>query len=102
MTLGILIPTNAAEQPATWLKVTASGVPGSAPSSNRRISTKGKTKGNKLISNKKCDQNKGKTFGALAGGLFGASRGKSTKSKITGAAAGAIIGAAAGSAIDGC
>ena len=104
--LGILIPTNAAEQPAIWLKVTASGVPGSAPSLNRRISTTGntktKTKGNKLISNKKCPQNTGKTFGALAGGLFGSSRFKSNKSKIAGAASGAIIGAGAGNPIDGC
>ena len=55
-----------------------------------------------MISNKKCDQNKGKTFGALAGGLFGSSRFKSNKSKIAGAASGAIIGSGAGSSIDGC
>ena len=106
ITLGVLTPINAAEQPAIWLKVTASGVPGSAPSLNRRISTTGntktKTKGNKLISNKKCPQNTGKTFGALAGGLFGSSRFKSNKGKIAGAASGAIIGAGAGSTIDGC
>ena len=102
ITLGVLTPINAAEQPAIWLKVTASGVPGSAPSTNKRISTTGKTKGNKLISNKKCNKNTGKTIGALAGGLFGASGRKSNKSKIVGAASGAIIGAAAGSAIDGC
>ena len=97
---------HAADEPAVWLKVTASGVPGSAPSLNRRISTTGntktKTKGNKLISNKKCPQNTGKTFGALAGGLFGSSRFKSNKGKIAGAASGAIIGAGAGSTIDGC
>ena len=102
--LGILTPINAAEQPAIWLKVTASGVPGSAPSLNRRISTTGntKTKGNKLISNKKCPQNTGKKIGALAGGFFGSSRFKSNKGKIAGAASSAIIGAGAGSTIDGC
>ena len=104
--LGILTPINSAELPAIWLKVTASGVPGSAPSLNRRISTKGNTnikaKGNKLISNKECPQNTGKRFGALAGGLFGSSRFKSNKGKIAGAASGAIIGAGAGSTIDGC
>ena len=106
ISLGILSPINAAEQPAIWLKVTASGVPGSAPSLKRRISTTGntktKTKGKNLISNKKCDQNTGKTLGALAGGLFGSSRFKSNKGKIAGAAAGGIIGAESGSAIDGC
>ena len=61
-----------------------------------------KTKGNKLISNKECDQNTGKTLGALAGGLFGSSRFKSKRGKIAGAATGAIIGAGAGSTIDGC
>ena len=102
ISLGVLTPTNAADQPAIWLKVTASGVPGSAPSFNRRISNTSKTKGNKLISNKKCDQNTGKTLGALAGGLFGSSRFKSNKGKIAGAATGAIIGAGSGSTIDGC
>ena len=117
ISLGILSPINAADQPAIWLKVTASGVPGSAPSFNRRISntgntkgnklsttgnTKNKTKGNKLISNKECDQNTGKKLGAIAGGLFGSSRFKSNKGKIAGAATGAIIGAASGSTIDGC
>ena len=106
ISLGILTPINALEQPAIWLKVTASGVPGSAPNLNRRISTTGntinKTKGNKLISNKECDQNTGKTLGALAGGLFGSSRFKSNRGKIAGAASGAIIGAGAGSTIDGC
>ena len=105
ITLGVLTPINAAEQPAIWLKVTASGVPGSAPSLNR-ISTTGntktRTKANKLISNKKCPQNTGKTFGALAGGLFGSSRFRSNKGKIAGAASGAIIGAGAGTTIDGC
>ena len=104
--LGVLTPINAADQPVIWLKVTASGVPGSAPSLNRRISntgnTKTKTKGNKLISNKECDQNTGKKLGAIAGGLFGSSRFKSNKGKIAGAATGAIIGAASGSTIDGC
>tara|TARA_A100001388_G_scaffold252333_1_gene214743 strand:+ start:713 stop:1099 length:387 start_codon:yes stop_codon:yes gene_type:complete len=114
ISLGILTPINALEQPAIWLKVTASGVPGSAPNLNRRISTTGntknkikgntinKTKGNKLISNKECDQNTGKTLGALAGGLFGSSRFKSNRGKIAGAASGAIIGAGAGTTIDGC
>ena len=112
--LGIPSHINAAEQPAIWLKVTASGVPGSAPNFNRRISTTGntknkikgntlnRTKGNKLISNKECDQNTGKTLGALAGGLFGSSRFKSNRGKIAGAAAGTIIGAGAGSSVDGC
>ena len=121
ISLGILSPINAADQPAIWLKVTASGVPGSAPSFNKRISntdntkaktkgnklsikgnTKNKIKGNKLISNKECDQNTGKTLGALAGGLFGSSRFKSNRGKIAGAASGAIIGSGAGSSIDGC
>tara|TARA_A100001035_G_C27437789_1_gene344509 strand:+ start:110 stop:460 length:351 start_codon:yes stop_codon:yes gene_type:complete len=102
ISLGILSPINAAEQPAIWLKVTANGVPGSAPSLIRRIKTTGNTKGNKLISNKECNQNKGKTIGALAGGLFGSSRFKSKKGKIGGAAAGAIIGAGGGGSIDGC
>tara|TARA_A100001388_G_C28628832_1_gene431235 strand:+ start:148 stop:498 length:351 start_codon:yes stop_codon:yes gene_type:complete len=102
ISLGILTPINAAEQPAIWLKVTASGVPGSAPGFNNRISTTGNTKSNKLVSNKECDQNTGKTIGALAGGLFGSSRFKSNRGKIIGAASGAIIGAGAGSAIDGC
>ena len=96
--LGILTPLNSSELPAVWLKVTAEGIPGSAPSLNR-INAKGK---NSMISKNKCKDNKGKTFGAIAGGLFGAAQGKSKKDKITGAAAGAIMGAAAGSAIDGC
>ena len=100
--IGILSPINAAEQPAIWLKVTASGVPGSAPSLKRRITTTGNKKGNKLISNKECNQNTGKTIGALAGGLFGSSRFKSKQGKVAGAAAGAIIGAGGGSSIDGC
>ena len=98
----VIAADKAADKPAVWLKVTASGVPGSAPSLNRRISTTGntktKTKGNKLISNKKCPQNTGKTFGALAGGLFGSSRFKSNRGKIAGAATGAIIGAGAANA----
>lgn len=98
MTLGTLTPINAIEKPATWLTVTADGVPGSAPSLNK-IKAKGK---DTKISKNKCKKNTGKTFGAIAGGLFGASRGKSTGSKIAGAAAGAAVGAAAGTAIDGC
>ena len=96
--LGIVTHINAADLPAVWLKVTADGVPGSAPSLNR-IKAKGK---NLIISKNKCKKNTGKTIGAIAGGIFGASKGKSNKSKIAGAASGAIIGAAAGSAIDGC
>ena len=92
----------AADKPAVWLKVTASGVPGSAPSLKRKITTTGNKKGNKLISNKECNQNTGKTIGALAGGLFGSSRFKSKQGKVAGAAAGAIIGAGGGSSIDGC
>ena len=38
----------------------------------------------------------------IAGGIFGASKGKSNKSKIIGGAAGAIIGAGVGGEIDGC
>ena len=100
--LGILSPINAAEQPAIWLKVTANGLPGSAPSLNRIINTTSNTKGNNLISNKECDQNKGKTIVNLAGGLFKSSRFKSNKGKIAGAASDAIIGANAGRTIDGC
>tara|TARA_A100001035_G_scaffold261757_1_gene240980 strand:+ start:409 stop:759 length:351 start_codon:yes stop_codon:yes gene_type:complete len=100
--LGILPSINAAEQPAIWLKVTANGVPGSAPSLKRNISTTGNTKSNKLISNKECNQNTGKTIRAFAGGLFGSSRFKSNKGKIAGAATGAIIGAGEGTSIDGC
>ena len=96
--LGIVTPINAADLPAVWLKVTADGVPGSAPSLNR-IKAKGK---NPIISKNKCKKNTGKTIGAIAGGIFGASKGKSNKSKIAGAASGAIIGTAAGSVIDGC
>ena len=97
LSFGSLTAANAADQPAIWLKATADGVPGSAPLLNK-IKAKGK---NVKISKNKCNDT-GKTFGAIAGGLFGASRGKSNKSKIAGAAAGAVIGAAAGSAIDGC
>ncbi len=100
--LGILSPINATEQPAIWLKVTANGLPGSAPSLNRIINTTSNTKGNNLISNKECDQNKGKTIVNLAGGLFKSSRFKSNKGKIAGAASDAIIGANAGRTIDGC
>ena len=96
--LGCLTPIKAIEKPATWLKVTADGVPGAAPSPNT-IKAKGK---DTKISKNKCQKNTGKTFGAIAGGLFGASRGNSTGSKIAGAAAGAAVGAAAGTAIDGC
>ena len=39
--LGIITHINAADLPALWLKVTADGVPGSAPSLNR-IKAKGK------------------------------------------------------------
>ena len=102
ISLGISSPINAAEQPAIWLKVTANGLPGSAPGLNRRINTTGNIKGNNLISNKECDQNTGKTIVNIAGGLFKSSRFKSNKGKIAGAAAGAIIGANAGSTIDGC
>ena len=97
MSFGNITIANAADQPAIWLKVTADGVPGSAPLLNK-INAKGK---NVKISKNKCN-NTGKTLGAIAGGLFGASKGKSNKSKIAGAAAGAVVGAAAGSAIDGC
>ena len=97
LSFGSVTAANAADQPAIWLKVTADGVPGSAPLL-KKINAKGKSV---KISKNKCN-NKGKTIGAIAGGLFGASRGGSGKSKITGAAAGALVGAAAGSAIDGC
>ena len=98
MTIGSITPINAIEKPATWLKVTADGVPGAVPNLNK-INAKGK---DTKISKNKCKKNTGKTFGAIAGGLFGASRGNSTGSKIAGAAAGAAVGAAAGTAIDGC
>ena len=97
LSFGNIGPLSAAEAPAIWLKVTADGVAGSSPNLNK-INAKGKD----VKISKKCKNNKGKTFGAIAGGLFGASRGKSTGSKIAGAAAGAAVGAAAGSAIDGC
>ena len=98
LSFGSIGSLKAADAPATWLKVTANGVAGSSPSLNK-INAKGK---DVKISKKKCKSNSGKTIGALAGGLFGASRGKNTKQKITGAAAGAIVGAAAGSALDDC
>ena len=96
--LGIVSNINAADLPAVWLKVTADGVPGSAPNLNR-INVKGK---NPVISKNKCKKNTGKALGAIAGGIFGASKGKSNKSKIIGGAAGAIIGAGVGGEIDGC
>ena len=40
--LGIVTHINAADLPAVWLKVTADGVPGSAPSLNK-IKAKGKS-----------------------------------------------------------
>ena len=98
LSFGNVTTVKAAEAPAIWLKVTADGVAGSAPSLNR-INAKGKEV---KISKKKCKSNSGKAFGAIAGGLFGASRGKSTKSKIAGAAAGATVGAVAGSTLDEC
>lgn len=98
LSFGNIGTLKAADAPATWLKVTAKGVTGSAPILNK-INAKGK---NVKISKKKCKSNSGKTIGALAGGLFGASRGKNTKQKIAGAAAGAVVGAAAGSALDDC
>ena len=98
LSFGNIGSLKAADAPATWLKVTAKGVAGSSPSLNK-INAKGK---DVKISKKKCKGNSGKTIGALAGGLFGASRGKNTKQKIAGAAAGAVVGAAAGSALDDC
>lgn len=98
MTLGTLTPIYAIEKPATWLTVTADGVPGSAPSLNK-IKAKGK---DTKISKKKCKKNTGKALGAIAGGFFGAQRGNTSKSKVVGAVVGAAAGAAAGQAIDGC
>ena len=97
LTLGCFNPIKAIEKPATWLTVTAEGVPGSAPSPNT-IKAKGKEK---KISKKKC-KNNGRAIGAIAGGLFGASRGKNPKSAAVGAVVGAGVGAAAGSALDDC
>ena len=98
LSFGNIGSLKAADAPATWLRVTANGVAGSSPSLNN-INAKGK---DVKISKKKCKSNSGKTIGALAGGLFGASKGKNTKQKIAGGAAGAIVGAAAGSALDDC
>ena len=98
LSFGNVGTAKAADAPAIWLKVTADGVAGSSPSLNQ-INAKGK---DVKISKKKCKGNSGKTIGALAGGLFGASRGKNTKQKIAGAATGAVVGAAAGSALDDC
>ena len=98
LSFGNVGTVKAADAPAIWLKVTADGVAGSAPSLNK-INAKGKEV---KISKKKCKGNSGKALGAIAGGLFGASRGKSTGSKIKGAAAGAVVGAGMGSALDEC
>ena len=95
---GTFTGIKAADEPAIWLSVTADGVPGSAPTPNS-IKAKGK---DTKISKNKCKTNSGKALGAIAGGIFGASRGKSNKDKIIGAAAGAGIGLAAGAPIDGC
>ncbi len=97
---GTITGVKAADEPAIWLTVTADGVPGSAPTPN---TIKAKGKDTKISKNKnKCKKNSGKALGAIAGGIFGSSRGKSNKDKIMGAAAGAGIGLAAGAAIDGC
>ena len=98
LSFGTLSAVKAADEPASWLPVTANGVRGSAPSPNT-ISAKGK---DTKISKNKCKKNKGKVLGAIAGGIFGSSRGTSTVDKIMGAAAGAGIGVAAGASIDGC
>ncbi len=87
----------AKDAPAKWLAVTADGVPGSAPSTNT-IKARGK---GKKISRKKC-KNNGRAIGAIAGGLFGASRSKNPKKAAAGAIVGAGVGAAAGSALDDC
>ena len=76
--LGIVTPINAADLPAVWLKVTADGVPGSAPSLNR-IKAKGK---NPIISKNKCKRNRGKTIVAIAGRIFVASKEKVIKVKL--------------------
>ena len=97
VSFGTFTGVKAADKPAIWLTVTADGVPGSAPSPNT-IKAKGKeTK----ISKKKC-KNNGRAIGAIAGGLFGASRGKNPRSAAAGAVVGAGLGAAAGSALDDC
>ena len=98
LTIGSITPINAIEKPATWLKVTADGVPGAAPSLNK-INAKGK---DTKISKKKCKTNTGKALGAIAGGFFGAQRGNTSKSKVAGAVIGATAGAGVGRAIDGC
>tara|TARA_Y100001978_G_C23609799_1_gene392966 strand:+ start:487 stop:825 length:339 start_codon:yes stop_codon:yes gene_type:complete len=98
ISFGNFVAVNAADEPAIWLKVTADGVAGSSPNLNK-INARGK---DVKISKKKCKKNNAKTFGAIAGGIFGATRGRNTRSQIAGAATGAIVGAAAGSAIDGC
>ena len=95
---GTITGVKAADEPAVWLTVTADGVPGSAPTPNT-IKAKGK---DTKISKNKCNKNVLKTLGAVGGGFFGASRGKSAKDKVVGAAAGAVVGAATGAALDGC
>ena len=98
LSFGTFSAAQAADAPASWLPVTADGVRGSAPSPNT-IKAKGK---DTKISKNKCKKNTGKALGAIAGGFFGAQRGKTTKSKAVGAVVGATAGAAAGKAIDGC
>ena len=98
LAIGSITPINAIEKPATWLKVTADGIPGSAPSPNK-INAKGK---DTKISKKKCKKNTGKALGAIAGGFFGAQRGNTSKSKVAGAVIGATAGAGVGRAVDGC
>lgn len=97
LSFGGIDSIEAKENPAKWLAVTADGVPGSAPSPN---TIKATGKGRK-ISKKKC-KNNGRAIGAIAGGLFGASRGKNAKSAAAGAIVGAGIGGAAGSTFDDC
>ena len=97
LSFGGIESIEAKESPAKWLAVTADGVPGSAPSPN---TIKATGKGRK-ISKKKC-KNNGRAIGAIAGGLFGASRGKNGKSAAAGAVVGAGVGATAGSAFDDC
>ena len=97
LSIGSINSIKAADKPAVWLTVTADGVAGSAPSPNT-IRAKGKeTK----ISKKKC-KNNGRAIGAIAGGLFGVSRGKNAKSAAAGAIVGAGVGAAAGAALGDC
>ena len=78
LTLGCFNPIKAIEKPATWLTVTAEGVPGSAPNPNT-IKAKGK---DTKISKNKCNKNVLKNLGAVGGGFLGQLEEKVLKIKL--------------------